>query len=65
VDPAGNLFAADTGDFRVRKVDTAGIITTVAGTGHCDPISGCTSGFSGDGGPATSAQLNFPLRERG
>ncbi len=52
VDSSGNLFIADTGNDRIRKVDTSGNISTVAGTG--------TPGFSGDGGPATSAQLNFP-----
>jgi sugar lactone lactonase YvrE len=51
VDSAGNLFIADTDNFRVRKVDAAGNITTVAGNG--------TQGFSGDGGPAMSAELNF------
>jgi sugar lactone lactonase YvrE len=50
VDAAGNLYIADTGDARVRKVAAGtGIITTVAGNG--------TSGYSGDGGLATSAQL--------
>jgi hypothetical protein len=53
VDTAGNLYIADFGNDRVRKVAAAtGIITTVAGTG--------TGGFSGDGGPATSAQINGP-----
>ncbi len=52
VDPAGNLFIADGLDNRVRKVDSAGIITTVAGNG--------LQGFSGDGGPAKSAALNSP-----
>jgi sugar lactone lactonase YvrE len=53
LDPAGNLFIAEIGGHRVRKVDGGtGVITTVAGTG--------TSGFSGDGGPATSATLNSP-----
>ncbi|HSH23889.1 MAG TPA: right-handed parallel beta-helix repeat-containing protein, partial [Acidimicrobiales bacterium] len=51
-DPAGNLYIADSGHARVRKVDTSGVITTVAGTG--------VGGHSGDGGPATSAQLTFP-----
>jgi len=51
VDPAGNLYIADTANSRVRKV-SRGVITTVAGNG--------TIGFSGDGGPATSAQLIRP-----
>jgi uncharacterized protein (TIGR03437 family) len=53
LDGAGNLYFADTQNFRVRKVDTKGIITTVAGNGQ--------SGNSGDGGPATSATLATPL----
>ncbi len=52
VDPAGNLYLSDTDHHRVRKVDTRGIITTVAGSG--------VPGFAGDGGPAASAQLNLP-----
>ncbi|MBI3250188.1 MAG: PD40 domain-containing protein [Deltaproteobacteria bacterium] len=51
VDSTGNLFIADTDNNRVRKVAN-GIITTVAGTG--------VAGFSGDGGAATSAALDFP-----
>ncbi len=53
VDPAGNVYIADAGNLRIRKVDTAGIITTIAGNGK--------EGFSGDGGPATSAELSFPV----
>ena len=54
VDSAGNLYIADEGHNRIRKVDVStGIITTVAGNG--------TPGHSGDGGPATSAQLLQPL----
>jgi hypothetical protein len=52
VDSAGNLFIADTGNGCIRRVSTDGIITTVAGNGKV--------GYSGDGGPATSAQLNLP-----
>lgn len=51
-DSKGNLYIADRENHRVRKVDTKGIITTVAGNG--------TAGFSGDGGPATQASLNLP-----
>jgi hypothetical protein len=51
-DLGGNLYIADTWHHRVRKVTYAGVITTVAGTG--DP------GYSGDGGPATAAQLYSP-----
>ena len=57
VDGAGNLYIADARNHRIRKVDASGIITTVAGTGE---IGGGAGGFSGDGGPATAAQLNFP-----
>ena len=52
-DSAGDLFFADYADNVVREVNTAGIISTVAGTG--------TSNFSGDGGPAVSAELNQPV----
>jgi uncharacterized protein (TIGR03437 family) len=52
VDAAGNLFIAEWIGFRIRKVDTRGIISTVAGTG--------TGGYSGDGGAATSANLQGP-----
>ncbi len=53
VDPAGNVYIADAGNLRIRKVDTAGTITTIAGNGK--------EGFSGDGGPAPSAELTFPV----
>ncbi|HYD20485.1 MAG TPA: T9SS type A sorting domain-containing protein [Flavipsychrobacter sp.] len=52
LDAAGNIYFVHQGGHRVRKITPAGIITTVAGTG--------TPGFSGDGGPATAAQLNVP-----
>ena len=52
LDPAGNLYIADFGNSRVRKVTPGGTISTYAGTG--------TPGFAGDGGPATAAQLSFP-----
>jgi PKD repeat protein len=52
VDVVGNVYIADRDNHRVRRVDAAGVITSVAGTE--------TFGFSGDGGPATSAQLKFP-----
>jgi len=52
VDKAGNLFIADTGNQRIRRIDTNSIITTFAGNG--------SGGFSGDGGPATDASFTFP-----
>ncbi len=60
VDGAGNLYVADTGNFRIRKVSLAGIITTVAGGGTIsfqppNPIP------TGDGGLATLAILDFPV----
>jgi uncharacterized protein (TIGR03437 family) len=56
VDGGGNLYIADIGDSRIRKVDTAGNISTVAGNSQTLGLGG----FSGDGGPATSAALNSP-----
>ncbi|WP_433755665.1 hypothetical protein [Nocardia sp. CA-135398] len=52
VDGAGNLYIADVGNQRVRRVDPAGVITTVAGTG--------TGGYNGDNQPAIDADLNQP-----
>ena len=49
-DIQGNLYVADTANARIRKVDSEGIITTIAGTG--------VPGYSGDGGPATEAEVN-------
>lgn len=54
VDSAGNLYIGDTGNQRIRKVDTSGTITTFAGTG--------SGGSGGDGGAATSAQINTPMQ---
>jgi len=60
VDASGNLYIADTSNHRIRKVDAvSGIITTVAGNGATDPVTGA-GGYSGDNGPATQAELNFP-----
>ncbi|MGC9945146.1 MAG: hypothetical protein ABSF64_02015 [Bryobacteraceae bacterium] len=52
IDASGYLYIADTVNCVIRVVEPNGTITTIAGKG--------TQGYSGDGGPATSAQLNFP-----
>jgi len=52
IDDSGNLYIADMNNSRIRKVNTSGIISTVCGTGH--------SGFSGNGAPATAAELSAP-----
>jgi trimeric autotransporter adhesin len=54
VDSSGNVYISDYYNYVVRKVDTTNTITTIAGMGG-------TRGFSGDGGPATSAELNDPF----
>src|SRR5579862_8607567 len=48
-DPAGDIYIGEIA--RIRKIDTHGIVTTIAGTG--------VPGDSGDGGPATSAEINY------
>ena len=56
IDTAGNIYIADVGNFRVRKIDAAtGIISTIAGSG------GTVADFSGMGGPATAALINRPI----
>jgi len=57
-DNSGNIFIADSGNHRIRRVDhETGIITTIAGTGEM----GYGGGFKGDGGPAVDAQLSMPV----
>ena len=51
-DGAGNVYVCDATNCVIRKVDAAGNISTIAGTG--------TAGYSGNGGPATAAELNWP-----
>jgi sugar lactone lactonase YvrE len=61
VDSAGNVYIADAGNNLIRRVDAqTGAITTVAGDFAADQAKGGLGGFSGDGGPATSAQLYDP-----
>jgi sugar lactone lactonase YvrE len=61
VDSQGNLYIADSANNVIRRVDAkTGIITTVAGDYAADQANDGLGGFSGDGGPATSAQLNDP-----
>lgn len=53
VDSAGNLYISEAGNSRIRKVNTAGIISTFAGNGN--------RGYSGDGGAATQAMISWPF----
>jgi YD repeat-containing protein len=52
LDDRGNLFVADGSNYRIRRIDPDGVITTVAGNGQ--------RGYSGDGGPARDAALGYP-----
>jgi hypothetical protein len=52
-DGVGNLYISDWGNFCVRKINTSGIISTLAGNGN--------TGYSGDGGQATAAELDSPM----
>lgn len=51
-DSDGNIYISDCKYHRIRKVNTSGVITTVVGNG--------TGGYSGDGGQATAAKINYP-----
>jgi len=53
IDGAGNIYVADRNNGRIRKIDSAGVITTVAGNGP--------GVFGGDGGPATNANISLPF----
>ncbi len=54
IDSSGNLYIADYNNQRIRRVDTSGVISTIAGDGY--------AGIGGSGGPAFSARLNLPYR---
>jgi sugar lactone lactonase YvrE len=61
VDADGNLYIADSANNVIRRVDAkTGVITTVAGDYTADKANNGLGGFSGDGGPATSARLDDP-----
>jgi len=52
VDRSHNIYISDKNNNRIRKINTSGIVSTIAGTG--------SAGYTGDGGPATSAKINAP-----
>jgi DNA-binding beta-propeller fold protein YncE len=59
IDKTGNLYFADTSNHLIRMIDTDGMVHRIAGT---PPNAGAPqNGYSGDGGPALDAKLNFPV----
>lgn len=52
IDGTGNIYIADAANSRIRRIDSSGVVVTIAGNG--------AAGFSGDGGPAIGASLNLP-----
>ena len=58
-DAKGNVYFTDRANHRIRRVDAAGIISTIAGSGGYGSHE--EGGFGGDGGPAVEARLNFPI----
>ncbi|NCX95534.1 MAG: hypothetical protein EBX41_03830, partial [Chitinophagia bacterium] len=58
VDASGNVYIADADNHRIRKVNTSGVISTIAGNGYHDSTG--RGGYSGDGGAATAASLYHP-----
>ena len=58
LDVAGNVYVTDEWNNRIRKINTAGIISTIAGAGALGYLLG---GYSGDGGAAVTADINFPV----
>src|SRR5262249_12138812 len=64
VDPAGNVYFADTLNSRVRKIAADGTITTVAGSHICVDNNNIAACHGGDGGPAVDALLNQPFSVR-
>jgi sugar lactone lactonase YvrE len=60
IDALGNIYIADQGNSRIRKVNTSGIINTIAGNGSENSNGTGTGNYSGDNGSALSAGLNLP-----
>ncbi len=60
IDNHGNIFIADQSNNVIRKINTAGNISTVAGNGFEHGLGSGHGGYTGDGGPATDAEMNGP-----